>query len=81
MARSSLATPLTNGSTPRKPMSGVSRRLRRQMLAAAEADLQPQGSRRPVEEGQRIEGLAGLELEADTRQQLAQQLPGTVDAV
>ena len=45
MPLNSLATPLTKGSQPMKPTSGRSGRARQQVLAAAEAYLQPKLAR------------------------------------
>ena len=57
MAPQQLGDPIDERLDTQKADVRLPRRLRRQMLASAEADLQPQGSRRPVEQGQRIERL------------------------
>ena len=46
----SRAMPLTNGSTPMKPIDGSSLAACDEMLAAAEADLQPDGRHRRLEQ-------------------------------
>ena len=69
MTASSLATPLTKGSQPIKAISRMRAGLRGEMLAAAEADLEPERSARVREGRERI-----ARIDAQPRQKRAEQL-------
>ena len=69
MTASSLATPLTKGSQPIKAISRMRAGLRGEMLAAAEADLEPERSARVREGRERI-----ARIDAQPRQKRADQL-------
>ena len=65
--------PLTKGSQPMKPTSGFSRARREQMLAAAEADLQPDARDRPRKQRAQVGEVAGAGSTASARQQRLEQ--------
>ena len=73
IAPSRLPIPLTKGSQPMKPTSCVPLRLPQQVLAGAEADLEPNLADRNREEISQFARRRVLEVKAQARQELADQ--------
>ena len=65
--------PLTNGSTPMKPMRGMRLGLGDQMLAAAESDLEPHASTGTGNKEAQVAGGGAVEIERQPRQQRLEQ--------